>query len=119
MIIQTINKNDFHDAFNAIRPNTFTYEGLNALYEYLDDIYDESNPCDLDVIALCCEFTEYESAYDAMFEYQPEDMPTVDNSEGMDLIEIQEATEKLCLDWLNHKTQVIELSNGGVIIQDF
>jgi len=60
MIIKTVTQSDFQDAFNSIRPNTFTYDGLNALYEYFDDYSDDTGePFKLDVIAICCEFTEY------------------------------------------------------------
>jgi len=53
-----------------------------------------------------------------MEQYQPEDMPTVDDSEGMDLLEISEAGEALALEWLQDMTQVITFQ-GGIIIQDF
>ena len=49
----TVSKSDFHDAFNAVRPNNFSYEGLDALFEYLS-----TEDVELDVIALCCEFSE-------------------------------------------------------------
>lgn len=60
----TINLNDFKDAFwvSDSRRATFSYEGLEALYEGLTS-YEED--CDteieLDVIGLCCEYTEYNS----------------------------------------------------------
>ena len=55
-MIQTINASDFRDAFRAYgRADQFSYEGLGALFNYLEDI----NPdFDLDVIALCCEYSE-------------------------------------------------------------
>ena len=41
-------------------PNgNFSYKGLRVLFEYLDEAYDEENPLKLDVISLCCEFSEY------------------------------------------------------------
>jgi hypothetical protein len=61
---QTITVHDFQDAFlsSDFRKTTFSYEGLEALYNGLID-YEES--CDteieLDVIGLCCEYTEYNS----------------------------------------------------------
>ncbi len=62
MIINTVTQNDFHDAFNAVRPDNFTYDGLNALYEYFDDYSNDiGEPFELDVIAICCDFTEYDS----------------------------------------------------------
>lgn len=56
---QDINFNAFTDAFNAIRPDNFTYEGLRALFDYLTEIEEETGEeIELDVIALCCEFSE-------------------------------------------------------------
>jgi hypothetical protein len=57
---QTINFYDFQKAFQDLRPNNFSYQGLRALFEYLEDIEDTHNEeMEFDVIALCCDFTEY------------------------------------------------------------
>ena len=58
----TINQNDFLDAFKKLRPNNFSYEGLIALYNYLED-YEQGvdEVLELDVIAFCCDYTEYEN----------------------------------------------------------
>ena len=56
---QTVNFTDFHNAFRQLRPNNFTYEGLQALFEYCEDYErDSGEPQELDVIALCCDVTE-------------------------------------------------------------
>ena len=52
----TVNKTDFIDAFNKLRPDNFSYEGLDALYDYLENLEEEQ---ELDVIAFCCEYSEY------------------------------------------------------------
>ena len=118
MIIRQITRMDFIDAFKAVRPDNFTYEGLQALYNYLDNLSDEINqPLELDVIAICCDYSQYETAWEAMEQYQPEDMPTVDE-EDIDLIELSEKQEALALEWLNDNTTVITFK-GGVIIQNF
>ena len=62
MIVQEINKYQFVDEFNKIRPDNFSNEGLKALYDWIDEYYQESfEPYKLDVIAICCDFTEYDS----------------------------------------------------------
>jgi hypothetical protein len=67
---QTINFYDFQKAFQDLRPNSFTYEGLRALFEYIEEIEDTHNEeMELDVIALCCDFIEYESAEEYASEY--------------------------------------------------
>ena len=72
----TINEYQFEQAFkNAGRGNQFSYEALKALFEYLEEYEDSTGEqIELDVIAICCEFTEYEdleefqSAYGADYE---------------------------------------------------
>ncbi len=57
---QIIGFSQFTDEFNAVRPNNFSYDGLRVLYDYLDE-YDgavSETGIELDVIAICCDFTE-------------------------------------------------------------
>lgn len=63
---QTMNVFDFHRAFQAMgRQDNFSYEGLQAMFEFLEDMErDTGDEYELDVIALCCEFTEYEDLED-------------------------------------------------------
>jgi hypothetical protein len=55
----TVSFYSFRDQFTAIRPKNFTYEGLTALWEYLEE-YEESTgeELELDDIAICCDFSE-------------------------------------------------------------
>ena len=55
----TVSESMFHDAFNAVRPNNFSYKGLSALFAYLSELEREyENTIELDVIALCYEYIE-------------------------------------------------------------
>ena len=55
-MIQTINLHDFRQAFsNMDRGSQFSYEGLELIYDYLEEC---SPDFDLDVIAICCDFCE-------------------------------------------------------------
>ena len=59
-MITQVNFSGFCDAFRAMdRSENFSYEGKRALYDYLEE-YGESTgePVELDVIALCCEYSE-------------------------------------------------------------
>ena len=59
-IKQAVTESDFRDAFQAIRPDNFSYEGLGALYEYLEELSEDTGEdIELDVIAICCDYTEY------------------------------------------------------------
>ena len=55
----TVDIYQFRNEFQAIRPNNFSYEGLTVLFDYLEE-YESScgEELELDVIALCCDFSE-------------------------------------------------------------
>lgn len=120
-MIKTVGFSEFCDAFSSsdTYKDNFTYKGKRALFDYLEELEEEGGePIELDIVALCCEYTEYASAFEAMEQYQPEDMP-VEGEPGDDLVEIQEKNEKVARKWLDGKTTVIDVDGGGVIIQDF
>ena len=55
----TINIYSFRDMFRAVRPDNFSYEGLGLLFEYLEQYeQDCDTELELDVIALCCDYSE-------------------------------------------------------------
>ena len=98
MIVTTVTLNAFHDAFNAIRPNQFSYGAIHALFDYLEDLSEDTGEdIELDVIAICCSFVEFGSMADAVLEYWD--------------IETRED--------LRDHTLVIELADGGVVIEQF
>jgi hypothetical protein len=98
MLYQEINQADFISAFKSIRPDSFSYEGLKALFNYLEG---ESEDCDsnieLDVIAICCEYSEYKNFLEIKREY-----PQVEDHE-----------------YLSEITPIIRPSNGNWIIRNF
>lgn len=57
---QSVNFQDFRDAFrNYDRMENFSYEGALALFNYLEDYEEQTGQrLELDVIALCCEYSE-------------------------------------------------------------
>ena len=88
----------FCDAFRDMNRNeNFTYEGKKALFEYLEQYEEDCNTeVELDVIALCCEYSEYTNIEEVKENYN-------------DITDIEE---------LRDNTAVIEF-DGGIIIQDF
>ena len=65
-----INLYEFKNAFKSLRPDNFTYEGLVLLFDYLEGYEkDADESIELDVIALCCEFSEYAILEDALNDY--------------------------------------------------
>lgn len=57
MLIQTISTlGQFRDQFvNAGRKDQFSYDALGLLFNYFDDI---DEPVELDVVGICCEYSE-------------------------------------------------------------
>jgi hypothetical protein len=72
---QNVNWHNFQDAFqNMGRGDNFSYEGLRALFDYLEELEEDmGEQIELDVIALCCEYSEIEDDEEAYKEYIGED----------------------------------------------
>lgn len=72
-IKKDVTRNDFHYAFKQCgRGDQFSIEGLDLIYDHLnDEEYYESN-IDLDVIMICCHFAEYDSLKDFQYDYGDE-----------------------------------------------
>ena len=95
---QSINFSRFCDAFQ-IRKENFSYEGKEALFNYLEQYEEDTGEeIELDVIALCCDYTEYDCLEDFQADYGKE-------YENLEAIE--------------NVTQVIRIADGKFIIQQF
>ena len=105
---QSISFNQFTDAFTSYgRDDQFSYDGLKALFDYLEQLEDDcGTDFELDVIALCCEFSEYDTALEAA------------EQQGYEELEVAGLQEAQALDYLQEHTSVITF-DGGVIIQGF
>lgn len=56
---QTVGLNTFRDAFQAVRPDNFSFAGLEVLFDYLEQWENETGEeLELNVIALCCDYSE-------------------------------------------------------------
>jgi hypothetical protein len=113
----TVNSYDFHRAFETSRPNNFSYEGLNCLFEYLENLeQDTGEEMELDVIAICCDFTEYENLEAFWVDYDREEYP--------DLESIEENTQLIRVDiddvdFVNDDGEQDSREDGRFIIQKF
>lgn len=76
---QTVNLYTFRQAFLDVRPDNFSYTGLETLFDYLTDLEaDIGEEIELDVIAICCDYSE-ESAIDIARNYNIDLSECVDN----------------------------------------
>ena len=86
---ETITLSGFRDAFQ-IRKENFSYHGLEALFNYIEEIEEESDTeTELDVIALCCEFAEYDNLAEFQNAYGDEYKTLEDISDATAVIEIE------------------------------
>jgi len=93
------------------RKDTFSYAGKRALFDYLEQYEQETGEdLELDIVSLCCDFTEYDSAMEAVEEYT-ENFKDDDKNE--------EENEADARKYLKDRTTVIDVDGGGVIIQNF
>ena len=60
IMYQSITFSSFCDAFHHMgRADQFTYKGKRALFDYIEQFEEDAGqPIELDVIALCCEYSE-------------------------------------------------------------
>jgi hypothetical protein len=99
-MIKQINWYDFSDWFlkSDTYKNNFSYDGLRALYDYLEDYEEQSGEAlEFDPIALCCDYSEFDSLEEIQSQY-----PDIKS-----------------LDDLEDKASVINCDNGHLIIFNF
>ncbi len=107
---------DLEEEFKRMNRNPFTHEGYQALIELFNE-FDE--PQELDVIAICCEFTEATPA-DIMHDYGY----TIDGMDYDDALATGDYDEDEIIDvfvgdYLNYHTWAVALSNGHILYQNF
>jgi len=103
----------------------FSYKGLRVLFQWLEETTDEENPYKLDVIALCCEYSEYKDVEEYLENYS-EQHTTVKEITGKEEIKDlneEEKTELKCFieNEIGEKTTLIKfgdtLDDGFIIGQ--
>ena len=120
----TINFLQFSDRFarSDTYKDNFSHEWLRALFDYLKEYEEETNQeIEFDMVALCIEYTEYESIKDAFLAYKSEgDFNELCEQNKTDNPEIVEQVRNdSALEYLKNNTQVIKVSNGWIILQNF
>jgi hypothetical protein len=103
---------DFVQAFRRIRPEQFSRAALVALFDHLEAIDRESeDETELDVIAICCNWTEYANAIEAAEAYGWESEDVGDDEKA-------DVSERSALEFLQDETTVLEFE-GGILVQNY
>lgn len=113
------NASQFRDEFRQCGRHTqFSYEALGLLFDYLEEIDPDY---DLDVIAICCEYSEGSAA-------QIADWYGIDLSECSDgvctasaygLEQVAKAETAAVLAYLNDHTSVVGVTPSGIVYAQF
>jgi hypothetical protein len=103
MLVKTVSFNDFLEEFEKFgREDNFSYEGKKALFDYLNQLSDDiGEPIELDIIGICCDFTEYSclEEFNDAYGYTVDEINSIDD--------------------ISYYTTVIPIDDEGFIIQDF
>lgn len=105
-MIQTIGLSDFRTAFHDTeRKDQFSYEGLELIFDYIEDYeQDSGEQVELDVIGICCEWSE--------------DSPeNIARSYDIDISDIEEdEITQAVMDYLCDNTTAHEVPSAGTIV---
>lgn len=109
-IVQSINSvYQFREAFRlAGRADQFSYEGLEVLFDYLEECSEEED-IELDVVALCCEY--YESSIEELIDSYDIEF----DSENQD----EEEHKEIVREYLEDRTSVCGEVSGGFVYAAF
>ena len=109
---QTIDNRGFHQAFaNRGRGDQYSADALDALFGYFEEFESlTGEDLELDVIAICCDWAEYDSAIEAaneLTDWEPDED------------EDEDANETHALEYLCDRANVLGTHSGSVLVQNF
>jgi len=121
---------NMHRVTTSENIGNFSYKGLRFLFNYLDETHDEENPYKLDVIGLCCEFSEYKDLNEYLRDYSNEEeikevlKELKEEDDERDLKEIRNSEEfkRRFEEEISEKTTLIKFEddlNEGFIISQY
>ena len=101
-MIITIKVNGFINGIMSIRPDNFTPEALNLMFDWFDQYEDDTGEqIEFDPIAICCDFTQA-TLEEINWDYSKE------------FTDLGEA-----VDWINENSIVIAADDNWIVFQQF
>lgn len=112
-IVQTLSKSSFIDAFKqSSRKDQFSYEALEAIFDYLEEYSDSTGePVELDIVGICCEWSEAHWS-DIAREYSIDLNDFVDDEDDDERIQA-------VYGFISDNTTVIDLGEGQFVYVQF
>ena len=119
---KTINIHQFRDAFMDIRPDSFSYEGLELLFNWYDEYEDSTGEeMELDVIAICCDWNEstVDEVINNYIVSTHNGKTSIYNDTVNDALEDcdeEEERSEVMEEWLQDNTTVAGVTESGTIV---
>ena len=119
-LIQTVNPSDlYHLACKMARGDNFGYKGWRAIGDYLESLSnDTGEDIEIDIIAICCEYSMAESTEEFFMERQHLhgiDLPTMEEWEELEDDKKLETIEE----FLQDRSSVVVCKDALIIWQAF
>jgi hypothetical protein len=105
----TVNFSEFRDSFQEIRPDNFSYDGQRILFDYFEEFEESTGEeFELDVIAICCDFSE-------------DSFENIADLYGIELDENDDDDEKQqqVIDFLQSEGAYVGDSINGIVYRNF
>lgn len=111
----TVSLYDFREAFRTCgRAEQFSHEGLEVLFDYLEQYEEDTGEeLELDVIALCCDYSE-DTVADIARNYSI-DLSDLDPEDD----DYEEQCTEAVRDYLNENTQLVGETSTGFVYAIF
>jgi len=108
-MIKTIGLYEFRQAFiDYNRQDNFSYGGLGLLFDYFEMVEDVTgDPIELDVIAICCDFSE--DGYEEIADYYSIDISGFNEDESRTEV----------VEYLEENSFVVGVTDDSIIYQQF
>lgn len=105
----TVYFQDFAHSFERIRPDNFSRQGIEVLWDYLEQYEEDTGEeLELDVIALCCDFSEAT-------------VEQIADGYNLDLSECEDDEDKFdtVREYLGENSALVGEVSGGFVYRDF
>ena len=111
----TVSKYDFERAFvTADRKENFSYEALGLLFDYFEDYEEQTGEeIELDVIAICCDYTE-DTVANIARDYSI-DLNDADPEDE----DYEDQCRQIVFDYLSDRTSVVGDTADGIVYLSF
>lgn len=107
---QTVNFTGFCDAFSETYRNNFSYEAKRALFEFIEEIEEQTGTeTELDIVSLCCDYNEL------TYEEVAREYSILDDEDAYS----RDTIRQIVSDYLHENTTVVAELDNTVVFAAF